>query len=67
MDAVQRQFAALAEADGRVTIRYHLRAKPDDVAERQMTYRQYMTWLAQAHTNGFVLERVESERLRDAS
>ena len=67
MDPVARQFAALEEADGKVVFRYHRRDDVDDVAERKMSYREYRRWLAQAHTNGFVLEHVEMEQSPDAS
>lgn len=64
MDPVARQFAALEEADGKVRIRYHLTADKDDVAEKELSYREYQRWLNASRENGFTLERVESIRGR---
>lgn len=74
MDAVARQFAALAEADGKVRVRFHPVVEPPlhpqeqknwHSTEREMTYRQYRIWLSNAQANGLVLERVETVKRPD--
>lgn len=74
MDAVARQFAALAEADGKVRVRFHPvveaplhphEPKNWNSTERTMTYRQYRAWLAQLNANGLVLEWCETVRRPD--
>lgn len=71
LDPVKRMFAELAEADGKVRVRYHPAVQPPHdpqerkhwvSAEREMTYRNYMLWLNDAHANGTVLEWVETIR-----
>ncbi|MBK7865214.1 MAG: hypothetical protein IPJ65_42775 [Archangiaceae bacterium] len=62
LDPVKRMFHDLMEADGEVTVRYHRAADPTDVAEKTMRYQQYRVWLAQAQSNGFVLEQVETTK-----
>lgn len=60
MDAVTRQFAALAEQDGKLWVRF--KNSDGEANEREMSYRQYRVWLAQAHSNGFTLLEVETVR-----
>ena len=60
LDPVKRMFHELHELDGELCVRYHIRDQPDSVTERNMRYREYRLWLANAATNGLELEWVET-------